>query len=432
MQEVVVYIPRSITVHLGYPSTAASNVTIAFVDYLKNVASSEIYPTWDENALRANILAQISFALNRVYTEYYRSRGYDFDITNSTAIDQAYVHGRNIFSNISNLVEELFNDYIRRIGYLEPLAAKYCNGTTVTCNGLSQWGSENLAQRGYDYMSILYSYYGNDIELVLDAPGTDVQPSYPGTALRLGSSGPDVVRMQVALNRISQSYPAIPKINPTDGLFGPKTEEAVRRFQSIFNLTSDGIIGKATWYEIVRLYVGLLRLGELNSLGQTYRRVNWSPPQALTEGDTGAKVSQLQYMLAVVAEFNNAVPPIPVTGNFGSQTRNAVIAFQRLAGLPESGIVGETTWNALYDTYAGISNTTMSRGEHFPIQEQGRAVAAARLQNGIQQRIMSRPQNGNPSGNGTASSFATTTRFRQNPGFDLRMGMRDEGQVAAG
>ena len=409
MPGTVVTIPRNITVHLGYPTTNADNVTLPFIDYIKNVASSEIYPTWDESALRANILAQVSFALNRVYTEFYRSRGYNFDITSSTAIDQAFVNGRNIFSNISALVDNLFNDYIRRPGFIEPLAAKYCNGTTVTCDGLSQWGSENLAQRGYDFMRILRSYYGDSIEIVYNARSADNQPSYPGSALRVGSTGPNVVRIQVMLNRISQSYPSIPKINPTDGIFGPATEKSVRRFQEVFNLTVDGIVGKASWYQMVQLYVGLQKLSELNSQGQRFDRVNWNPPRALTEGNTGEKVSQLQYMLSVVAEYNSSVPTVPVTGTFGPMTLNSVLAFQKLAGLPQSGIVGATTWNALYDTYSGIAAAAVAQGENFPISGQTNVIAVGNFSTGT------------PIG-----STADSTRFYQNPGYDLGVGMRDE------
>ena len=168
MPVVTPYIPQRITVHLGPPASNAANVTVSFSDYVKNVASSEIYPTWDESALRANILAIVSFALNRVYTEFYRSRGYDFEITSSTAYDQAFVNGRSYFENVSRLVDELFNDYLRRPGFVEPLAAKFCNGTTVTCEGLSQWGSQNLAQQGYTSDQILQSYYGN-VETVMNA-----------------------------------------------------------------------------------------------------------------------------------------------------------------------------------------------------------------------------------------------------------------------
>ena len=169
MPTVIPYVPQNITVHLGAPGSNAANVTVPFVDYVKNVASSEIYPTWDESALRANILAIVSFALNRVYTEFYRSRGYDFDITSSTAYDQYFVNGRSFFENIERIVDDLFNDYLRRPGFVEPLAAKFCNGTTVTCEGLSQWGSQNLAQQGYNENQILRSYYGN-VETVVNAP----------------------------------------------------------------------------------------------------------------------------------------------------------------------------------------------------------------------------------------------------------------------
>ena len=225
MPTVTPFVPDRITVHLGSPSSNAPNVTVSFSDYVKNVASSEIYPTWDESALRANILAIVSFALNRVYTEFYRSRGYDFDITNSTAFDQYFVNGRSFFDNVSRLVDELFNDYLRRPGFVEPLAAKFCNGTTVTCEGLSQWGSQNLAQQGYTSDQIIRSYYGN-VETVRNAPIFGNASSYPGTPLRVGSSGPNVVIVQTELNRISQNYPAIPKIPVVDGIFGSRTEAA--------------------------------------------------------------------------------------------------------------------------------------------------------------------------------------------------------------
>ena len=170
MVTVTPYIPAQITVHLGPPTASAANVTVSFADYVKNVASSEIYPTWEDSALVANILAIISFALNRVYTEFYRSRGYDFDITSSTAIDQKFINGRNIFENVGRLVDGLFNTYLRRQGFVEPLAAKFCNGTTVTCDGLSQWGSQELAQQGLSSVEILRRYYGEDIEIVRNAP----------------------------------------------------------------------------------------------------------------------------------------------------------------------------------------------------------------------------------------------------------------------
>ena len=188
MAPIVPYIPETITVHLGAPDAGAENVTVSFADYVKNVVSSEIYPTWEPSALRANMLAVISYALNRVYTEYYRSRGYPFDITSSTAIDQKFINGRNIYENISALVDELFTDYLRKQGFVEPLAAKFCNGVTTTCDGLSQWGSQELAQTGADSVRILRRYYGEDVQIVTNAPVQDLQESYPGSPVRRGEA----------------------------------------------------------------------------------------------------------------------------------------------------------------------------------------------------------------------------------------------------
>ena len=238
-------IPESVTVHLGRPDQAAPNVTVSFPDYVKNVASSEIYPTWPEEAIKANILAQISFALNRIYTEYYRSRGYDFDVTSSTAADQSFVYGREIYGNISETVDEIFNSYVRRRGNVEPLFAVYCDGIEVTCDGLSQWGSVPLAKEGLTAMEILKTYFGEDIELVTDVP-VGSSGSAPPVPLREGAAGPYVETLQTRLNRISANYPLIPKIYPVNGFFGQTTENAVKAFQSAFDLTPDGIVGPAT------------------------------------------------------------------------------------------------------------------------------------------------------------------------------------------
>lgn len=355
-------IPTYITVHLGRPNTTAQNVTITFPDYIKNVASSEIYPTWPENALRANIYAQVTFALNRVFTEWYRSRGYDFDITNSTQYDQAYVHGRDIFQNVSEIVDELFNDYIRRQGSIEPLFAQFCNGTTVTCEGLSQWGTVTLARQGQTPYEILTYYYGNDIDIVFNAPVMARIPSYPGSPLRLGSRGGDVRAIQVRLNRISRNYPRIPKVT-VDGIFGPATESAVRTFQQVFNLTADGIVGKATWYKIAYLYVSVKRLAELNSEGLTIAEFSQQYPDVLRVGDRGNSVRVLQYYLLAASNFNNLIPPVAVDGIFGSRTEQAVIAYQRAAGLTPDGVVGRQTWDALYRNYQGIRSRVLNGDE---------------------------------------------------------------------
>ena len=205
-------IPEQIVVHLGAPDSDAMNVTVSFADYIKNVASSEIYPTWPREALKANILAQISVALNRVYTEFYRSKGYDFDITSSPAYDQTFVYGRDIFSNISEIVDEIFDSYIRRKDFIEPLYAEFCDGVEVSCNGLSQWGSVNLAEQGNGYYSILKNYYGDDIVIEENVPVENISSSAPPVALREGDTGQDVELIQRRLNRISANFPGIPKI----------------------------------------------------------------------------------------------------------------------------------------------------------------------------------------------------------------------------
>lgn len=358
MPTVIPYIPQRITVHLGSPNSNAANVSVDFVDYVKNVASSEIYPTWEESALRANILAIVSFALNRVYTEFYRSRGYDFDITNSTAYDQFFVYGRSYFTNISRLAEELFNDYIRRPAFVEPLAAKFCNGTTAKCEGLSQWGSQNLAQQGYSSIQILRNYYGN-IEIVNNAPVRNYTSSYPGNAIRRGNIGPNVVVIQTELNRISQNYPAIPKIPVVDGIFGEKTEAAVRKFQEVFDLQIDGVVGQATWYALVRLYTAVTNLSELRSQGQRYYTISWANGNPIQQGDRGIRVEQLQYMLRVLSSYIPEIPSIVVDGIFGTETRNAVLASQRRFDLPITGVVDFNTWEAIYNQFIGISNTSL-------------------------------------------------------------------------
>lgn len=413
MPTVTPFIPQQITVHLGSPSSNAENVTVSFSDYVKNVASSEIYPTWEESALRANILAIVSFALNRVYTEFYRSRGYDFDITSSTAFDQYFVKGRNFFENVSELVDELFNDYLRRPGFVEPLAAKFCNGTTVTCEGLSQWGSQNLAQQGYNSTQILQSYYG-DVETVRNAPIRGYTTSYPGTPLRTGSTGPNVVVIQTALNRISQNYPAIPKIPVVDGIFGSRTESAVRKFQEVFNLTADGIVGSATWYAIVRLYTAVTQLSELRSQGQQFYAINWSPPGGLQPGDTGEKVRLLQYMLSVLSTYISSIPPVAIDGIYGSATRAAVLAAQRRFRLPETGTVGVQTWDAIYDQFSGIENTSLRSEERFP--------SATQSQSNVRQAANIR----RPQANQTSRvNYGKTSTLAQFPGSDLTVGNQD-------
>lgn len=363
------YIPEFITVHLGAPSSYAENVTVRFPEYIKNVASSEIYPTWPEHAIRANIYCQISFALNRVYTEWYRNKGYNFHITNSTAYDQYFIKGRNIFENISRIVDDIFNEYITREGYMEPLLAQYCNGTTVTCKGLSQWDTVKLATDGYETMEILKNYYGDNIELTKTNDIRGIEESFGGTQLKLNTTGSDVETIQRQINRISNNYPAIPKIEPVDGVFGSETESSVKAFQRIFNLYADGIVGKSTWYKISGIYVGVKRLAELESEGEKLESAGEYPGYLLKQGSTGDAVSQMQYFLNFVSQYYKEVPPINGDSIFGVSTLDSVIQFQKKFGLDVDGIVGKQTWNKIYSVYKDIingSNKPEGDGYEYP------------------------------------------------------------------
>ena len=349
-------IPNPITVHLGAPGASASNVQVPFPDYVKNVASSEIYPTWPNASLRANIYAIITFALNRVYTEWYRSRGYSFDITNNTAYDQYFIYGRNIYESVSLIVDEIFNEYVRRQGQISPYFTSFCNGTTAACSGLSQWGTVTLANQGLTPLQILRSYYPKDVEIAETNIITGILSSYPGTALRTGSTGLDVQTIQTYLKRIRRNYPAIPAITDEEGVFGDSTRAAVAKFQSIFNLASDGIVGKSTWNKLSYLYTSVTRLAELDSEGTSLGIGTVPPASILRPGSSGQDVITLQYLLNVAAEFNAAIPAPTQDGNFGTGTRQSVEAFQRAAGLTPDGVVGPLTWQALYQTYLGADN----------------------------------------------------------------------------
>ncbi len=436
------YIPSYITVHLGPPDTPARNVTVSFQDYVKNVACSEVYPTWEENALRANILAITSYALNRVYTEFYRARGYDFDITSSTAYDQQFVEGRNFFQSITRLVNELFDDYLRRVGFVEPLAAKFCNGTTVTCQGLSQWGSQNLARQGYNWLQILQSYYGTNTEIVTNAPVRESRESYPGYSLRRGSRGQNVALIQRAINRISVNYPAIPKL-AIDGVFGQNTENAVREFQRVFGLEADGIVGRLTWYAVERIFTAVLRLSELYSEGLRYEDLSWELPEPLRVGSRGEKVSQLQYMLSILAQFVQEIPSLAVDGIFGQQTRASVLAFQAFDQLPETGEADERTWDEIFDQFSGIENSVLGGTGQRGAPGSATTVANARLrlqalgysgQNLRQELLRFQAANNLPqTGQLTdATARAITAQYRANagsmtqyPGYPLANGSTD-------
>ncbi len=347
-------VPETITVHLGTPDSNAPNVTLPFPDYIKNVASSEIYPTWPEASLRSNIYAQITFALNRVFTEWYRSRGYNFDITSSTQYDQAFVNGREIFENISRIVDEIFNNYVVRQGSVEPLFTQFCNGTTVTCEGLSQWGTVPLANRGYTPYEILQFYYGDDINIVRNAPVSPYVPSYPGTPFGVGSSGNEVRTIQTELNRIGNNYPAIPKIMPANGIYDESTAEAVRVFQGVFGLSETGIVNKATWYQIKFIFAAVKGLAELASEGLRPSEVEQIFPEDLRKGSYGLPVRSLQYFLNVIAYFNPEIPDGPADGVFGELTEQQVLNFERFYGLTPNGIVDFRTWELIRQIYNNI------------------------------------------------------------------------------
>ena len=355
MPESVPFIPDTVTVHLGRPNNQnAANVTVSFPDYIKNVASSELYPTWPENALRANIYAIISFTLNRIYTEWYRSQGYDFDITNSIQYDHSFVENRDIFEPISRIVDGIFNEYLVRQGSVEPLFATYCDGIEVTCDGLYQWGSVDLANQGMTPYEILTYYYGDDINIVTDADIRPNIPTYPGTPLTIGSGGTDVNRIEIQLNRISTNYPAIPKIYPVDVTYDDKTADAVREFQRIFNLPQTGVVDKATWYKINYIYTSVKKLSQLNSEGLSLQELPEQFPVPVDIGATGLPVQYIQYYLEVIGAYYKTVLPVQSTGTYDEQTANSVRSFQQVFGLPQTGTVDERTWDDLYRAYAGI------------------------------------------------------------------------------
>ena len=275
-------VPEYIIVHQGGPEdSAAPNYRVPFKDYIKNVASSEIYSTWNESAIRANIFCIVSFTLNRIYTEWYRGKGKNFDITSSTAYDHAFSYGRNFYDSISAIVDEIFSTYVKRIGAKQPLLTQYCDGKNVTCpQWLSQWGSQALAQQGMVPYNILRNYYGNDIELTTAEKVTGSPQSYPGQPLTIGFSGPPVRTIQNQLNRIARNYPLIPKV-AEDGIYGPKTAQSVKTFQQVFTLPQTGVVDYATWYKISDVYVGVSRIAELRNASEiinTCERNVFMPP----------------------------------------------------------------------------------------------------------------------------------------------------------
>ena len=347
-------IPNNITVHLGTPSSNAKDITVPFTDYIANVASSEVYPTWPRNSLIANIYAITSFALNRIYNEWYRSKGYNFDITNSPAYDQTYIENRAIYENISDIVDEIFTNYLVKQNQVQPLFAKYCDGRKTTCDGLSQWGSVTLANQGKTPLQIIQQYYGNDTYIKYNAPVGDNTIGYPGYELEFGSVGNPVLAIQRDLRRIRKNYPAIPDITNMVGLYDEETANAVKKFQEIFSLPVTGIVNKATWYKIKYIYNSVKKLSDLYSEGLSKEEATFLYEDELNYGDTGIEVEFIHYYLDALAFLDNDIPRLKTNSIYSNNSITMVKAFQKKYGLPVTGVFTYADWKVLKNAYDKI------------------------------------------------------------------------------
>ncbi len=360
MDEARVCIPEFITVHLGAPDENAANVTVSFQDYIKNVASCGLYPTWPENSLRANICAQITFALSRVRMGWYRNQGYGFDITSSAEHDQKFVRNRNYYIRISRIVDGAFNEYLVRGGGPEPCDA-VCGGGEFACGGMSQWGTVTLANQGYQPRQILQYYYGEDVALAKAATPPSCGEAYPGAPLGQGRDDRDVEYLQRLLNRVGQNYPTIPLIDPADGFFDQTTEQAVRRFQQIFGLAPDGIVGPATWYQLCCVHASVKRLSDLYSEGILLSEIPKQCSGPIFLGRKGESVILLRFYINMIAAFYQEIGPVEPDGGYDKALKDQVVGLQRLAGLAPNGIVDERTWDLIYSVYAGIMENVPQR-----------------------------------------------------------------------
>lgn len=347
-------VPNTITIHLGAPTEAARNITVPFTDYISNVAASELYPTWPRTALIANIYAIISFAMNRVYNEWYRSKGYNFDITSSPIYDQAYTENRSTYQNIDNIVEEVFDNYVVKGNQVQPYFTRYCDGRNTTCDGLSQWGSVELANQGKTPLDILKYYYGNDINIKYDAPVGDTTEGYPGYEVGLGNAGNPVLAIQRDLRRIRKNYPAIPDITTTLGIYDQETEDAVRKFQEIFSLPVTGVVDKGTWYKIKYVYTSVKKLSDLYSEGISEQEATFLYTDELNYGDTGIEVEYVHYFLDALAFLDKDIPRLPTNSIYTNNTITMVKAFQEKYGLPVTGVFTYADWIVLQDAYDKI------------------------------------------------------------------------------
>ena len=356
-------VPNTITVHLGKPDEKVRDITVPFVDYISNVASSELYPTWPSSSLTANIYAIISFAMNRIYNEWYRSKGYNFDITSSPVYDQAFVENRSTYENINNIVENIFNNYVVKGNQIQPYFTRYCDGRKTQCDGLSQWGSVSLANQGKTPLEILKHYYGNDISIRYDAEVGDATEGFPGYDVGLGSAGNPVLAIQRDLRRIRKNYPAIPDIENMLGIYDEETESAVKKFQEIFSLPVTGIVNKATWYKIKYVYTSVKKLADLYSEGLTETEATFLYEDELNYGDTGIEVQHIHYFLDAIAFLDPDIPRLKTNSIYNNNTMTMVMAFQKKYGLPVTGIFTYSDWKVLKEVYDGILKS-------FPIEYQ--------------------------------------------------------------
>lgn len=348
-------IPESITVHLGAPNSYAENITLSFPDYIKNVASSEIYPTWPEEALRANIYAEITFAINRVQNGWYKKLGYAFDITNCVAYDQAFVMGRNIYENISRIVDEIFNEYIQDKGEKAPILAACCSGTTVACKGLSQWGTVALANNRSKAIDILKNYFGENIgiEKIYDIQG--VSEPYVGDELQYGAKGKLVESLQNKLNKIGEKYSSFSKIKLLTGEFDEATRKSVESFQEIFSLQPTGSVNRITWYKIYSVSRAIQAMADIKEEGGKEYNTGVSPEYLLRYGDSGAAVREFQCYLSLISCYYSVIPPVNINGDFDLNTKAAVLAFQKkFDNIDVDGIVGKQTWDKIYQVYSDL------------------------------------------------------------------------------
>lgn len=356
-------IPNSITVHLGEPDEAARDITIPFTDYISNVAASEIYPTWPRASLEANIYAIISFALNRVYNEWYRSKGYNFDITSSPIYDQTYTLNRSTYENIDDIVNDIFDNYVVKGNQVQPYFTRYCDGRKTTCDGLSQWGTVSLANQGKSALDILKTFYGNDISIKYDAPVGDIEEGYPGSPVGLGYAGNPVLAIQRDLRRIRKNYPAIPDISGSLGIYDKETEDAVKKFQQIFSLPITGVVDKGTWYKIKYVYNSVKKLSDLYSEGLSEEEATFLYTDLLKYGDTGIEVEYIHYFLDAIAFLDRDIPRLPTNSIYNNNTVTMVKAFQEKYGLPVTGEFDYTDWTVLKNAYRTILKS-------FPLEYQ--------------------------------------------------------------